>query len=166
MKAQLWSLSGLATELDIDRRTLERQLKDLEADEVEVKGQRTYSKYFMSRVVDHLMGGKGLDYTAERARLAKEQADAKEMENEVRRGELLEEHDVVMVVGGLVQLTTTRLLAMPAQLSPYLANKDVSDVESQLNDAIYEALTEISTAPEEAIIAASEELKASQSSVH
>lgn len=148
MKPQLWSISGLSVELDIDRRALERKIKDLEPDKSEEKGGKIYTSYYMSRVHNHLMGGNELDITAERARLAKEQADKTEMENKVRRGELIESSKVINDVGGLVHEVKTRLLALPSQLSAYLSHQEPGSVESQLYDGIYEALSGLAGATE------------------
>jgi hypothetical protein len=64
--------------------------------------------------------GQGLSLDAERARLAKEQADAKAMENAVTRGELLSRTEQE---GLLVAVATTirgALLAFEARLAPAL----------------------------------------------
>lgn len=88
-----------------------------------------------------------LDLTAERARLAKEQADKTQMENAARRGELLEAAEVHKVVGRGLQTAKMRLLAIPSQLSKYLEHQDAADIQSQLDDAIYAALEELSNQP-------------------
>lgn len=85
-----------------------------------------------------------LDLTAERARLAKEQADKTEMENEVRRGELVEAESIIEMVGNHIQSVKTKLMALPSQISSFLAHKEVGDINGQLTDALHDALTELS----------------------
>lgn len=85
----------------------------------------------------------GGSYSAERTRLTKEQADKAEMENALNRGDLIERAEVVREVGGIIHAVKTRLLALPSQLSSYLANKDAADIQGQLTDAIYETLSEL-----------------------
>lgn len=128
----------------MDRRSLERKLDDLQPDEVEQKKARTYQRYYMASVVKHLMGVSQLDYAAERTRLTKEQADKTEMENAVNRGELQKSDDLLRIVGGHIHATKTKLLAMPSQISSFLAHKEAADIQSQLTDAIHDTLTELS----------------------
>ena len=127
----------------MDRRSLSRKLKELKPDDSEDKGGKQYNRYFMSNVVAHLMGGEALDYGAERTRLTKEQADKTEMENQVKRGELIERRQVLNDVGSVVHVVKTRFLAMPSQVSAFLAHKDAIDIESQLSDAIHDTLSEL-----------------------
>ena len=98
----------------------------------------------LDRIATTSSGDGDLNLTQERARLAKEQADKTEMDNAVRREELIESDEVVRVVGGLISSARSKLLAIPAQVSAYLANKDANDIQSQLSDAISETLEELS----------------------
>lgn len=138
----------------MDRRSLQRKLTELKPDQSKKKGGRVFNSYYMAAVVKHLSGASDLDYTTERARLAKEQADKTEMENEFRRAELVEASVMVELIGGHIHATKNKLLALPSQLSPYLANKSAQDVQSQLTDAIHDALTEISEGTEQILEAA------------
>lgn len=86
----------------------------------------------------------GPDLTAERARLAKEQADAQEMKNAVSRGELLARADVTAAVTASFARVRARLLAMPSKLVPtILGITSPSELKEKFSDAINEALAEL-----------------------
>ena len=86
----------------------------------------------------------GLDLAAERARLAKEQADAKEMENMVERGELLYIEDVVSDFEEQLMNCKTKLLAAPTKVAAEaFAAKDVQDDQTIFELAVKDALSEL-----------------------
>ncbi len=85
-----------------------------------------------------------LDLQEERARLAKEQADAKEMENEVLRGSLVAIEDVALSMEKQLTRVRTKLLAVPTKVAPEAhASSNVKEVQQLLEDAIIEALNEL-----------------------
>jgi phage terminase Nu1 subunit (DNA packaging protein) len=85
-----------------------------------------------------------LDLQVERARLAKEQADAKEMENAVERGDLVYIEDVAKQVEGQMTKVRTKLLAIPTKYAPELhAMATAREVQLALEEAITEALNEL-----------------------
>lgn len=85
-----------------------------------------------------------LDLQEERARLAKEQADAKEMENEVLRGSLVSIEDVALSMEKQLTRVRTRLLSVPTKVAPEAhASPTVKEVQRLLEDAIIEALNEL-----------------------
>jgi len=85
-----------------------------------------------------------LDLSAERARLAKEQADAKEMENAVERGDLVYIEDVAKQIENQLTKARTRLLSVPTKVAPEAhASATVREVQSLIEDAIVEALNEL-----------------------
>jgi phage terminase Nu1 subunit (DNA packaging protein) len=59
----------------------------------------------------------GLDLVAERARLAKEQADGQAMKNAVLRGELVPVQPLSDAVMGLIEMSKARLLRVPAEVA-------------------------------------------------
>lgn len=122
LQAQLWTLSGLEVELERDRRTLAKLLEALPADEQETdKGGRVHRKWKMARVVGYLVdksSPEDLDLDDERARLASQQADRIEMENEVRRGELVDLKVVADELGRAITAFRQKLLAAPSKLAP------------------------------------------------
>jgi len=92
----------------------------------------------------------------ERARLAKEQADAKEMENAVERGDLVYIEDVAKQIENQLTKVRTRLLSVPTKVAPEAhACASVREVQNVIELAITEALNELvgysqDTASEEA----------------
>ncbi|MEZ5724386.1 MAG: terminase small subunit [Paracoccaceae bacterium] len=79
--------------------------------------------------------------TTERARLAKEQADAQSLKNAERRGELLSAQSVA---SGWVTILTglrARLMALPARLRadlPHLSPSDVEVIDRELRNCLTE----------------------------
>jgi len=85
-----------------------------------------------------------LDLSAERARLAKEQADAKEMENAVGRGDLVYIEDVAKQIENQLTKVRTRLLGVPTKVAPEAhASATVREVQTLIEGAIVEALNEL-----------------------
>ncbi len=88
-----------------------------------------------------------LDLQAERARLAKEQADEKAMDNAERRRELASLPNMTAAVVGLISLVVARL----GQVGAHVAKGD-HKLRSKIDTAINDALEELSiTRVEEAI---------------
>lgn len=86
-----------------------------------------------------------LNLTDERARLAKEQADAKEMENAITRGELVYIEDVAKRVEVALSKVKTKILAIPTKVAPEAAAADdAKEVQALIERHIIEALNELS----------------------
>jgi len=80
----------------------------------------------------------------ERARLAKEQADAKEMENAVQRGDLVYIEDVAKQIENQLTKVRTRLLSVPTKVAPEAHScASVREVQAVIEQAIVEALNEL-----------------------
>lgn len=85
-----------------------------------------------------------LDLGAERARLAKEQADAKEMENAVERGELVYIEKVAKQFEAQLTKVRTKLLAVPTKVAAEAhAAATVKEVREIVETAVVEALDEL-----------------------
>ena len=82
-----------------------------------------------------------LDLESERARLAKEQADSKAMDNAERRGELASLPDMTGAVVSVIALATNRL----QQVGMTVANGD-HKLRAKIDTAINDALEELSVA--------------------
>ena len=88
--------------------------------------------------------GRGADLSEERARLAKEQADGKEMENEVSRGELVHIKDVGKNLERALVKVRNRLLAIPTDVSQEVMTCDtVAEAQEVIERAILGALNEL-----------------------
>lgn len=114
------------------------------------RGQYTYEEC-SKQYLDHLReiaAGRysedGLDLSAERARLAKEQADAKEMENAIGRGELVRIDDIVKQFEDQLLKSKVKLLAVPTKVAAEVnAAKDVKECKAIIEEAVKEALSEL-----------------------
>ena len=81
----------------------------------------------------------------ERARLAKAQAERAEMENELRRGELVEIEKVDTAVMATLHRVRTRYLTIPSKLAPVVAsNVEPAECEQLIRQAVVEVLRELS----------------------
>ncbi len=85
-----------------------------------------------------------LELGAERARLAKEQADAKEMENAVERGDLVYIEKVARQFEQQLTKARNKLLAAPTKVAAEAhAAATVKEVREIIEAAIIEALDEL-----------------------
>lgn len=101
----------------------------------------SYIRY-LKKLIDGQGGG---SFTDQRTRLAKEQADKQEMENAVRRGELLVADEVVEAYRNEYQRCSVKLQALPTKLAPLISGaKVLSDIQLLLSTGINEALDELS----------------------
>lgn len=94
VKAKLWTQNALATELGIAYRTLGKRLKELPP--AGKAGTRSSDAWYLSTVLDFLHNGdhERLVLDAERARVAKENADRLAIQNALARRELLPADEV------------------------------------------------------------------------
>lgn len=79
--------------------------------------------------------------TAERARLAREQADGIAMKNAQARGELLPAAEVARVWSDTLRGLRARLLALPARLRadlPHLSASDAALIDREMRDTLKE----------------------------
>lgn len=81
----------------------------------------------------------GLDLTAERARLAREQADHFAMKNAKARGELVPIADFTAAVLSVIETVKARLARVPAKVA-----KSDGKLKNRIADAIEDALDELS----------------------
>lgn len=113
-------------------------------------GQYSYEEC-SKQYLDHLrkvaanhMTADGLDLQAERARLAKEQADQKEMENAVERGDLVYINDIVKQFEDQLQKAKVKVLAVPTKVAAEVhAAKEVKECKEIIEEAVKEALSEL-----------------------
>lgn len=83
----------------------------------------------------------GLDLVAEKARLAKEQADHYAMRNAEKRGELVPVADYTAAVLSVIEMVKAKLLRIPAKVA-----KTDSRLKDRIADALEDALDELSAA--------------------
>lgn len=140
MIAKIWSLNALATELGRDRRAVGNALANVPPDGKASRGDG----WLMKTAVSALYEGKTHSLQEEKARLTREQADKTEMENRLRRREVLERGLVDQAVIGAFARVRARLLSIPSKLAPRIARgMDPSEAEGILRDSIHESLREL-----------------------
>lgn len=86
-----------------------------------------------------------IDYNAERAKLVRAKREAQELELQLRRNEVHTTEDVEQVMTDTLVRFKTRLMTIPAKLSPILSKKkDQTEIFKLLKSAIDEVLEELS----------------------
>ena len=141
------SLSDCAKHLGIDQAVLSRLIKE------NILDKQDRGKYDVDAVrlqylkhIRNLAGNNNnnLELGAERARLAKEQADAKEMENAVERGDLVYIEKVAKQFEQQLTKARNKLLAAPTKVAAEAhAAATVKEVREIIEAAIIEALDEL-----------------------
>jgi len=141
------SLDDCANHLGIQQPTLTRLIKEGIID------KQDRGKYEVDAVrlqylkhIRNLAGNNNnnLELGAERARLAKEQADAKEMENAVERGDLVYIEKVAKQFEQQLTKARNKLLAAPTKVAAEAhAAATVKEVREIIEEAIIEALDEL-----------------------
>lgn len=141
------SLDDCANHLGVQQPTLTRLIKEGIID------KQDRGKYEVDAVrlqylkhIRNLAGNNNnnLELGAERARLAKEQADAKEMENAVERGDLVYIEKVARQFEQQLTKTRNKLLAAPTKVAAEAhAAATVKEVREIIEVAIIEALDEL-----------------------
>ena len=91
--------------------------------------------------------GEILDLNAERARHSKQQADRLEMENAVRRGELMDTGVVAAAWEKIAMSAKTKLLAVPSKAAPLLAGKTIAEIKDILESHVHECAAAIAGDP-------------------
>ena len=143
----------LAKHLDLSDRSV-RELRDkaifpnasrssLDLDDCRV----SYIRHLRAMAARHAVGPASDDLTAERARLAREQADGQALRNGLTRSELLVRAEVAQAVAAAFGLVRDRLLGLGPRLAGQLARvNSPGECREILEVAITEALTELSEA--------------------
>lgn len=149
MQKQKWTISGLALELGVDRRTLGKKLHNLKP--IDSSGR---IKYYHLADVHKLLTTPEDDepgnYEQHRTRLAKAQADKTELEVQTLRANLLPAEEVLAEIQNMVTACRARLLAIPTKSAFQIsALKTPQEIERFLKSQINEALHELANyAPE------------------
>ncbi len=109
---------------------------------------REYAVWLMEREISKKgiqPDGKVLDLQAERARLAKEQADKTAMENGRLRGELAPVGAARKLLESVGSTFKTRILSIPSKLAPAIIGlKTLPEVRELIEEYLHDALHELS----------------------
>lgn len=148
MQAELWSISGLATELEQDRKALARRLEGLEpADTTTDKAGRVTRRYRMAAVVRFLFGGSDAgEFDNQRDRLAAAQAEKYELENALRRGQVADVSAIGRQIENANAAVRAKLLSLPSKLGAQLVGiNDANILSGRIRVEVYAALTELAS---------------------
>ena len=142
MQAELWTVSGLSVETGITRRAVAKALTTCP-----VAGKKRGANCYWMRDAGPLLYGnesRGIDLREQRARQYKEMADKLEMENEVRRGELVDGKAVGELFFTLTTEVRQRLMMIPARVADQVArSKRKSNAKTIIEKEIRDALASL-----------------------
>lgn len=139
--ARLATLPQLAVDIGVGERALGAILRDLPPDEEkEGPNGKIERRWFIHRVIKHINSKKNcnnghLNLDAERARLAKEQADEKEVKNALLRGETVRSEDVSAAMSKVSSAIVQILESIPIRLkraNPTLTQSDLDIVRAEI----------------------------------
>ena len=103
-----------------------------------------YIKFLQERSVGSSPAA--IDYNIEKARLVKNQADKAELEVETLNGNLISKADVLDAWESMLVDIKTKILTIPAMISPVVATEDVPGVVQEIIDrALRDALGDLSS---------------------
>ena len=140
------TLTDCAEHLGIDHSTLSKIVRQGIVDRQD-RGQYDVNAVrlqYLQHIRAKAAGNGSLELAAELARLAKEQADAKEMENAIERGELVRIDEIVKQFEAQLTNCRTKLLATPTKVAAEVhAAATVSEVQDIIEITIKEALSEL-----------------------
>lgn len=147
MTPEKWSVSALAVEFQMDRRTVARRLA-----EVMAAGDGPNGKvYWMRDAAPALVQAAGvpgqangkLNLTDESARLKKMQADKAGLEIAILQATLIPAETVRTVWGGMLGACRQKLLALPSTIAVRVEGLRRSDIQDQAERLVFLAMAEL-----------------------
>ena len=146
MLQNYWSISALAVEFGLDRRTVAQRLNSVEP--VQTKGK--VKKYKLQEAAKAIIGqvniGDGiLSYDEARARKMSAEAELSEIELQKERGDVLSIDVINTINNEIFGNFRAKLLALPAKSAPDIfASTNVTEAKSLLRKSINDILQELS----------------------
>ena len=143
MTRQKYSISGLATELQKDRRTIAKMVDEIEPCEAKGKSK----KYYMSDVVQYLTVGGSGKKSIEKVRLEAEQLKTEKLRIELglMRDEVIYVNDFADFLTPMLSNFRAKAMNLPNQIAPIiLSAQRVEEAEGIIRKHIYEMLKELS----------------------
>ena len=144
---KLYTVKAVAAWLDLT----EARVRQLRKDKIitEYKPGLYELKTVTHEYINYLRKGSpteaSVDYNTERAKLVRAKRESQELELRLRRGELHEAAEIEQVMVDTLVKFKTKLMAMPAKLSPILAKKkNQTEIFKIMKTAIDETLEELS----------------------
>jgi hypothetical protein len=132
-KRQLFSISELAPEFGLDRRTLAAKLRDTSSDGL-VCG---HPAYHLGTVIQAVYGGE----SSVREEIDKERLRALQDERRVREGSLVELVETEKSMMAVASVVRTQVLALPPKLAPQVVRcRTPQEAEALIRKEVYAAL--------------------------
>ena len=138
------STSFIAEELGVTTRTVRKYCAELETrdgpkNSILYESQKAYRAILERRTDDDL------DLQQERARLAKEQADKYEIENQLTKGIVVDGEETRENWQEVAAAVRAKLLSLPVKIARVsLAAESLQEIEQAARDEVYQALNELS----------------------
>lgn len=144
---KLYTAKVVAKYLDMTERNV-RMLRDKSVITESSPGLYDLSKV-IPQYIDYIRKGgtaeEAADYNVERAKLVKAKRESEELELDLKRGNLHRTEEIEQVMTDTLIRFKTRILAIPAKVSPILAKKtDQTEIFEIVKSAADEALEELS----------------------
>lgn len=151
MTPEKWSVSALAVEFAMDRRTVARRLAEVPAADVTPLG----NVYWMRDAAPALVHGAAssssgsgpdgskLNLTDETARLKKMQADKAALELDVMRGRLIPAETVAKVWAAMLVACRQKMLSLPSTIATRVFGLPVRDIQAEAETLVHNALLEL-----------------------
>ncbi|MGQ5522635.1 hypothetical protein ACUHMQ_05160 [Chitinimonas sp. PSY-7] len=140
------SVDTVAKLLDVTPRRVQQLVKENILPKPVARGQYEIVACVVGyiRYLNGQLSGDVGDLNAEKTRLIRAQAIKVERENALQDRQLIHASEAVQAWSEMIAAAKSKLLNLPGRLAPSLLKaKQAKDVERLLNDAIYEALTEL-----------------------
>ncbi len=147
---KLYNVKAIARFLDIS----ERRVRQLKAEGIIQEYKGTAGLYDLLPTVHNYINylrkrnpesSENIDYNTERAKLIKAKRLNEEYDLRIKEGDLHTSADIENVMTNMLINFKSRLMAIPAKLSPILSKKtDKAEINRILKDAVDEALNELS----------------------
>lgn len=148
MQKETFSVSWLATNLGMDRRTVSRRLESLTPAKSGRTGRGAERRYHLREALEAIFFERKqaegeLDLWQERARLARAQTQRIELEQRVRNRELITLAEARGIYGDRIVRARARLIQVPPAVAALFAPDIAPRVEQACRERIYEALSEL-----------------------
>jgi phage terminase Nu1 subunit (DNA packaging protein) len=149
MTPEKWSVSALAVEFAMDRRTVARRLAEVPAADVTALGNVYWMRDAAPALVQGAASsssgtvGEKLNLTDETARLKKMQADKAGLELEVMRAKLIPAETVAKVWAAMLVACRQKMLSLPSTIATRVFGLPVRDIQAEAETLVYNALTEL-----------------------
>lgn len=124
-------------------------IKKLRRNEYPLSASAALSSHYREQAAGRQGSETKYDVVAERARLAKEQADGQEIKNAVARGQLVEAEAVARRWDTQMAMIRACMLGLPsdiAQLLPHMTRHDTDTIDRAVRDALTQAADELDNA--------------------